>query len=76
MYNEEIGKFNMLVKRINKEVFVTAHYEILNVEGEPEKRVKVKGYIFSSYKTALIAGISLKLFILQSNHEIWISLKV
>lgn len=43
MYNEEIGKFNMLIKRIQKEIFVTAHYEMLNIEGEPEKRVKVKG---------------------------------
>ena len=40
-YNEEIARFNEYVKKINKEMFVTAHYEILNVEGAPEKRVKV-----------------------------------
>lgn len=42
-YNEEITKFNTYVKRIPKEVFVTAHYEILNIEGDSEKRVKAKG---------------------------------
>lgn len=75
-YNDDIGRFNQLIKRIDKEIFVTGHYEMLNVEGAPEKRLKVKGYIFSSYKTALIAGISLELFTPQSNHEIWISLTV
>ena len=75
MYNEEIGKFNMLIKRIQKEVFVTAHYEILNLEGDAEKRVKVKGEI-RPYKTTLIAGNSLELLVPQSNHEIWISLMV
>lgn len=40
-YNEDIAKFNQLIKGIEKEVFVTAHYEILNIEGAPEKRVKV-----------------------------------
>lgn len=42
-YNEEIARFHQLIKRIQKEVFVTAHYEILNIEGAPEKRVKVHG---------------------------------
>lgn len=42
-YNEEIAKFHRILNKINKEVFVTAHYEILNIEGAPEKRVKVQG---------------------------------
>lgn len=43
MYNEEIGKLLNMFKKYNKEIFVVAHYEILNVEGNLEKRVKVKG---------------------------------
>ena len=43
LYNEEIGRFFTLIKKIKKEVFITAHYEILQMEGEPEKRVHVKG---------------------------------
>lgn len=43
LYNEEIGRFLTEIKKIRKEVFITAHYEILNIEGSPEKRVKVKG---------------------------------
>lgn len=43
MVAEEISKFHYYIKRIQKEIFVTAHYEILNIEGAPEKRVKVKG---------------------------------
>ena len=42
MYNEEIGKILDLIKRVPKHVFVTAHYEILGIEGNQEKRVKVK----------------------------------
>jgi hypothetical protein len=42
-YNEEIAKFNTYIKKCNKEVYVTAHYEILGIEGNMEKRVKVKG---------------------------------
>lgn len=42
-YAEEIGKLLDIIKRIKKEVFVTAHYEILGVEGNQEKRIKVKG---------------------------------
>lgn len=42
-YNSEIAKLIDMIKRVPKEVFVTAHYEMLNVEGSPEKRVKVKG---------------------------------
>lgn len=42
-YAEGIGRFLEYVKRVKKEVFLTAHYEILNVEGAPEKRTKVKG---------------------------------
>lgn len=42
-YNEGITKFLTEVKKIKKEVFITAHYEILGIEGNQEKRVKVKG---------------------------------
>lgn len=42
-YAEEIGKLLNLIKRVPKEVFVTAHYEILGIEGIQEKRVKIKG---------------------------------
>jgi hypothetical protein len=43
MYNEEIGKFLNFIKKIQKEVFITGHYETLGVEGNQEKRIKVKG---------------------------------
>jgi len=43
MYNEEIAKFAYFVKKCEKEVYVTCHYEILGIEGNMEKRVKVKG---------------------------------
>lgn len=46
MYNEEIGKFADMAKRVPKHMFVTAHYEILGIEGNMEKRVKVKGKEF------------------------------
>jgi len=44
-YNENIFKFNDYVKRCGKEVFVTAHYEIIEDElgGSKERRVKTKG---------------------------------
>lgn len=42
-YAEELGKFLNFLKSIQKEVFMTAHYEILGIEGNQEKRVKVKG---------------------------------
>ncbi len=42
-YNTEIGKIINYIKTIPKEVFITAHYEILGIEGIQEKRVKVKG---------------------------------
>lgn len=42
-YNDNIAKFFDLVKKVKKEVFLTAHYEILGIEGALEKRVKVKG---------------------------------
>jgi len=44
-YNEEIGRFNEYVKKAKKEVFVTAHYEIIGDElsGQRERRVKSKG---------------------------------
>lgn len=43
LYAEEIGKLLNLIKRIPKEVYVTAHYEVLSPEGTQERRVKVKG---------------------------------
>lgn len=42
-YNENIAVFTTYVKKCEKEVFTTAHYEILGIEGNQEKRVKVKG---------------------------------
>lgn len=43
LYNEEIGIILNMMKRVPKEVYVTAHYEVLSPEGDPERRVKVKG---------------------------------
>lgn len=43
LYAAEIGKFLAFIKTIQKEVFITAHYEILGIEGEQEKRITVKG---------------------------------
>ncbi|HEY8361777.1 MAG TPA: AAA family ATPase [Tissierellaceae bacterium] len=43
LYNEEIGKLFAFIKSIEKEVFITTHYEILGIEGNMEKRAKVKG---------------------------------
>lgn len=45
-YNEEVARFHQIIKKIDKEIFVTGHYEILNIEGAPEKRIKVQGNIF------------------------------
>lgn len=42
-YNTEIQNFIDLIKKVPKQVFMTAHYEILGIEGSQEKRVKVKG---------------------------------
>lgn len=44
-YNEGIAKFNDYVKRCKKEVFVTAHYEVLQdeISGTKERRVKCNG---------------------------------
>jgi hypothetical protein len=46
MYAEEISKFNSFIKKCDKEVYITAHYEILGIEGNMEKRCKVKGKEF------------------------------
>ncbi len=50
-YNEYIGKFNDYVKKVQKEVFVTAHYEVLTDElgGIKKKRAKVKGKEWESF---------------------------
>lgn len=44
-YNEEITKFLGLIKKYPKEIFVTAHYEMINVDGDglTEKRIFVRG---------------------------------
>lgn len=42
-YNEGISLILKEIKAMKKEVIVIAHYEMLNVEGDQEKRVKVKG---------------------------------
>lgn len=42
-YNIRVAEFIKLIKQAEKEIFVTGHYEILNIEGEPEKRLKVLG---------------------------------
>lgn len=42
-YNKKIGELLNKIKLVEKEVFVTAHYEILTNEDDAEKRVKVKG---------------------------------
>lgn len=42
-YNEKIGVFLRTVKAMKREVVVIAHYETLDIEGDQEKRVKVKG---------------------------------
>lgn len=43
-YNEKIGSLLNFIKTINKEVFITAHYEWLSDEGGTrERRLKVKG---------------------------------
>jgi len=41
-YNTKIGELVKLIKRAEKEVIVTGHYEILNIEGSGEKRAKLK----------------------------------
>lgn len=42
-YNEEVGKLLNFLKTLGKDVIMTSHYEILGIEGAPEKRVKIKG---------------------------------
>ena len=42
-YNDMVDLFNLYVKKTNKELYATAHYEILGIEGSMEKRIKVKG---------------------------------
>jgi len=44
MYNEEVGKLFSFIKKINKEVIITAHYEWIQDEGgAKERRIKTKG---------------------------------
>ena len=43
-YNEEVGKLFNFIKSIQKEVFITAHYEWIQDEGgAKERRIKTKG---------------------------------
>ncbi|WP_333640712.1 AAA family ATPase [Mesotoga prima] len=42
-YNTKIAEFHEILNKIQKEVLVTGHYEILDVEGTPEKRLRVHG---------------------------------
>lgn len=49
-YNEEIGKVLNFIKSIQKEVFVTAHYEWVSDEGGArERKAKVKGKEWESW---------------------------
>ena len=44
MYNEETAKFFNFIKKVEKEIFITAHYEWIQDEGgAKERRVKIKG---------------------------------
>jgi len=43
LFRSKIGIFLRTVKAMEREVVVIAHYETLDIEGEQEKRVKVKG---------------------------------
>lgn len=74
-YNEEIAKFHKLINRIEKEILVTGHYEILNLEGASEKRLKVQGETLPCLNY-LNCWNTLRVQTLQSNLEIWISLTV
>lgn len=49
-YNTKIAEFHEILNKIQKEVFVTGHYEILDIEGVPEKRLKVHGELFAVSK--------------------------
>lgn len=42
-YNIHLSKFLKQIRAAEKEVFITGHYEVLNIEGDPEKRLKVHG---------------------------------
>lgn len=42
-YNKQVAEVLDLIKLAQKDVFVTSHYEVLNIEKNPEKRVKVLG---------------------------------
>jgi len=50
-YNEQIGKLNDYIKKVQKPVFVVAHYEVLTDEvgGMKKKRAKVKGNEWSGF---------------------------
>jgi len=43
MNNEKAGELLDMIKRVPKHIFVTAHYEYVGVEGNEERRVKIKG---------------------------------
>lgn len=61
MYNEEIGNFLSMIKRVPQHVFITGHYEILGIEGNQEKRLKVRakeweGMVEKEFTIVLYAG--------------------
>lgn len=45
-YNKHVGELFKSIKTASKEVIITAHYELLNIESDSEKRVKIKGKEF------------------------------
>jgi hypothetical protein len=42
-YNKAVGELMNIIKNAEKEIIITGHYEILNIEESPEKRLKTKG---------------------------------
>jgi hypothetical protein len=42
-YNKKVAELLDLIKKAPKEVFITSHYEVLNIDKTPEKRVKTVG---------------------------------
>lgn len=60
-YNEEVGAFLNMIKRIPKTIFITGHYEILGIEGNQEKRLKVRakeweGMVEKEFTIVLYSG--------------------
>jgi hypothetical protein len=50
-YNENLAQLMFLIKKYPKDIFITAHYEILDVDGAySEKRIKSKGKMLAFLK--------------------------